>query len=191
MTTRLAVLGDSIAYGIGADRPTDTLAERFRTALGSRGVVVETRVFAVPGARSAGLAGQVRRAVSWRLDLAVVVIGANDLTHFVPHEQASAHLGQAVRGLVANGAEVVVAPAPDLSTVPHVPVAVRALVQAGSLRPAPCALRPAPCARPRLAPRWTREVGSPTPRRARRSPSVPTGPSSRATASTRRARATP
>lgn len=132
MTLRLALLGDSIAYGVGADHPSHTLAERLRTALEGRGVAVESRVFAVSGARSAALPGQVRRALSWQPHLAVTVIGANDLTHNVPHDEAAGHLQRAVRDLRVQGVEVVVAPAPDLSIVPHVPPAMRPLVQAGS-----------------------------------------------------------
>lgn len=133
MTLRLAVLGDSIAYGVGADHPSHTLAERIRSALAAQGVVVEPRVFAVPGARSAGLPAQVRRALAWQPHLAVTVIGANDLTHFVPHDQAVQHLRSALRSLREQEVEVVVAPAPDLSIVPHVPPAMRGIVRAGSL----------------------------------------------------------
>jgi len=132
MTLRLALLGDSIAYGVGADHRSDTLAERIRRALAGHGIVVEPRVFAVSGARSAGLAAQVRRAVAWQPHLALTVVGANDLTHFVPHDEAARDLGAAVRELRAHDAEVVVAPAPDLSIVPQVPPAMRPLVQAGS-----------------------------------------------------------
>ena len=89
-------------------------------------------VLAVPGARSADLGPQVARAVRERPDVAVVVIGANDLTHLVPAETAAQSLRAAVRALRAVGSEVVLAPAPDLSAVPHVPPAARALVQAGS-----------------------------------------------------------
>ena len=130
---RLAVLGDSIAYGVGADHPSHTLAHRIRAALADRGVDVEPEVFARSGARSADLAAQVRRAVAWGPHLALVVIGANDLTHFVPHDQATEQLRAAVRELRAHGTEVVVAPAPDLSTVPHVPPLMRPVVRAGSL----------------------------------------------------------
>lgn len=133
MTMRLAVLGDSIAYGVGADHSSHTLAERLRSALSSRGVLVEPQVFARSGARSADLARQVRQAVPWQPHLVLVVIGANDLTHFVPHDQAAQQLRDAVRDLRARGAEVVVAPAPDLSSTPHVPAAARPLVKAGSL----------------------------------------------------------
>ena len=127
---RLAVLGDSIAWGQGAARERDRLASRLTEGLAVRGVDVEPSVFAVRGARSSGLAAQVGRALEWRPALAVVVIGANDLTHLVPADEAAQHLGKAVRRLRGVGAEVVVAPAPDLSSVPHVPVSMRAAVQA-------------------------------------------------------------
>lgn len=132
VTLRLALLGDSIAFGVGAAGPTDTLAPRLAAALVAAGFAVRTEVFAVPGAVSSDLGGQVRRAVPWRPDVAVVVVGANDLTRLVPPERSAAHLGDAVRALRAVGARVVVAPAPDLSVVPHVPPAARALVRAGS-----------------------------------------------------------
>src|SRR4051794_8997997 len=114
MIMRLAVLGDSIAHGVGADDPSHTPAERLRSALAADGIVAEPRVFAVPGARSAGLGRQLRQALAWQPNLAVVVIGANDLTHLVPPDQAADHLRRTVRDLRGGGAEVVVAPAPDL-----------------------------------------------------------------------------
>lgn len=124
------MLGDSIAWGQGATRDRDRLSARLVDGLASRGHDVEARVFAVPGARSAGLVSQVGQALSWGPDLAVVVIGANDLTHLVPVEQAAQALRDAVRRLRAGGTEVVVAPAPDLSAVPHVPVFLRETVRA-------------------------------------------------------------
>lgn len=132
MTMRLAVLGDSIAFGQGASRPTDTAGARLAAELVGSGTATELRVFAVPGARSEALADQVRRAQAWRPDVAVIVIGANDLTHFVPPQEAAAHLGHAVRALRAAGSQVVVAPAPDMSLVPSVPRQVRPLVKAAS-----------------------------------------------------------
>lgn len=132
MTVHLAVLGDSIAYGQGASRPADSVGARLAAELTASGTPTEVRIFAVPGARSEALGEQVRRAEGWGPDLAVIIVGANDLTHFVPPQQAAAQLGQAVRVLRASGTQVVVAPAPDLSILPWVPQQVRALVQAGS-----------------------------------------------------------
>ncbi len=131
-TLRLAVLGDSIGYGTGAARAADSLGPRLVAALEGADVRAEYRVFAVPGAVSADLAAQVDRARAWRPQLVVVVIGANDLTHLVPAERAASALGAAVRALRAAGAQVVLAPAPDLSIVPHVPPFLREIVRAGS-----------------------------------------------------------
>jgi hypothetical protein len=50
-TLRLALLGDSIAYGTGAARTADTLAPRLAADLAAA-----TRVFAVPGSVSADVA---------------------------------------------------------------------------------------------------------------------------------------
>lgn len=126
------MLGDSIAWGQGASRAADTLAQRLLLGLGHDDVLAEARVLAVPGARSADLARQVTSALSWPPEVVVVVVGANDLTHLVPVEAAVADLADAVRRLREVGAEVVVAPTPDLSAVPHVPPALRPSVQAAS-----------------------------------------------------------
>ena len=127
---RLAVLGDSLAFGSGAARPADALGPRLTRTLDEAGFDVDLQVVAVPGAVSAGLAAQVRRAVTPAPDLAVVVVGANDLARFVPAEQATAALAGAVAALRAVGSDVVVVPAPDMSSVPFVPPAFRPAVQA-------------------------------------------------------------
>ncbi len=132
VSIRLAVLGDSIGYGQGAARTADTLGPRLAAALAAAGIDVEHRVFAVPGAVSADLARQVERARAWRPQLVVVVIGANDLTRFVPAGQAAGALAAAVRSLRGIGAQVVLAPAPDLSIVPYVPPSLREIVRAAS-----------------------------------------------------------
>ncbi|MGY1744382.1 GDSL-type esterase/lipase family protein [Blastococcus sp. SYSU D00695] len=134
MTTsplRLTVLGDSIAFGTGASHPRDGLGPRLAGALREEGHDVELAVLAVPGAVSADLAAQVRRARP-AADLAVVVVGANDLARLVPPQRAAAALGDAVRALRVAGTDVVVVPAPDMSSIPFVPPALRPLVRAAS-----------------------------------------------------------
>jgi lysophospholipase L1-like esterase len=134
VTLRLAVLGDSIGFGQGASRSAHTPASRLTRLLAEHGTTVRTQVFAVPGARSVDLHAQVDRALAWEPRLAVIVIGANDLAQRVRPEDAGSHLGEAVRRLRRQGAEVVVAPAPDLSVVPQVPPSLRpALRQASEL----------------------------------------------------------
>lgn len=148
---RLAVLGDSIGSGTGADHTCDTLGPRLVAHLAAADVPAEARVLAVPGARSTDLAAQVAHSAGWRPDVAVIVIGANDLTHLVPADAAAADLRAAVRGLRAIGAEVVLAPAPDLSAVPHVP-------RRRARWSGPSA---SGCGRRRSGSRWPRAAGSP------------------------------
>jgi lysophospholipase L1-like esterase len=126
---RLVLLGDSIGYGQGARHPDERLGPRLARALTAEGFEVDLHVVAVPRAASADLAGQVRRAESLAADLAVVVVGANDLARFVPPAQAAAALGAAVGELRRAGTDVVVVPAPDMSAVPFVPPAFRSLVK--------------------------------------------------------------
>ena len=126
MTLRFLVLGDSLAFGTGAAVPQDTLGARLARTLEEVGRRVELHVVAVPGATSLELAAQVRRASA--ADVALLVIGANDLTRQVPPERSAAALGAAVRELRDRGAAVLVVPTPDLSSVAWVPPAFRAVV---------------------------------------------------------------
>jgi lysophospholipase L1-like esterase len=128
VTLRFLVLGDSLAFGTGAARPQDTLGARLTRTLTDAGSDVELHVLAVPGATSLDLAGQVQRPAAVDADLALLVVGANDLTRQVPPARAATALGTAVRELRARGTEVLVVPTPDLSSVAWVPPAFRAVV---------------------------------------------------------------
>ncbi|MGW6929061.1 SGNH/GDSL hydrolase family protein [Lentzea sp. NPDC054927] len=129
---RLCLLGDSIAAGVGSTRREDTLGPLLAQRLRAAGHHVDLSVHAVPGARSADLRAQVRAAVASGVDIAVVVIGANDLTRFIPAHVGAQQLHDAVTELRLAGAEVVVSTAPDLSVVAHVPPALRDVVSAVS-----------------------------------------------------------
>jgi lysophospholipase L1-like esterase len=72
---------------------------------------------AVVGSLSAWLAGQVETVLEAGTDLAIIFIGANDVTGRASAAAAARHLAEAVHDLRATGAEVVVATCPDLGTV--------------------------------------------------------------------------
>jgi lysophospholipase L1-like esterase len=131
----LAVLGDSAAAGLGCER-----ADQTPGALIAGGIArdlrrrVELDVVAVTGAQSADLDVQVGRALRRRLDVAVLIIGANDVTHRVPVAKAAHDLARAVRTLRAAGAVVVVGTCPDLGTVKPVPQPLRTIAAHWSRR---------------------------------------------------------
>ncbi|MFE9747254.1 SGNH/GDSL hydrolase family protein [Saccharothrix saharensis] len=129
---RFRVLGDSLAAGVGCTRVEETLGERLAAVLRAEGHAVDLGVHAVSGARSTGLDAQVRAAVRAGVDVALIVIGANDLTSFTPPAVGARLLHDAVAGLRRAGGQVVVATAPNLGVVSHVPPAYRAFVSQAS-----------------------------------------------------------
>ncbi len=115
---RFAVLGDSSAAGFGAETPEQTPAGWLAGGLArelDRRVIVQ--VVAKVGAKSADLDAQVAQAMVRPLDLAVIMIGTNDVTHRVSFEEATRDLARAVDTLRDAGCHVVVGTCPDLGTV--------------------------------------------------------------------------
>lgn len=125
----LLVLGDSIAAGLGAERPKHTLGGRLARGIAAEaGRSVRLRTAAVVGSESSALAGQLASLpATYRPDVAVVVVGGNDVTHRVPVAESVRHLGAAVDELRGRGAEVVVGTCPDLGALRPVPQPLRAL----------------------------------------------------------------
>ncbi|WP_173158612.1 SGNH/GDSL hydrolase family protein [Phytohabitans suffuscus] len=114
----MAVLGDSSAAGYGVHRPRETPGAMLATGVSRRlRRPVRLHRFAVVGAMSTGLGPQVEAALEVRPDLAVILVGGNDVTHRLPTSTSVRHLVHAVRDLRAAGAEVVVGTCPDLGTI--------------------------------------------------------------------------
>jgi lysophospholipase L1-like esterase len=115
---RLAMLGDSSAIGYGVDLPRETPGALLAAGLAERlHRPVELRCFGVIGAHSAELAPQRDEAIAWQPDIAIVLIGGNDVTKLTRPSVATGHLAATVRALRAAGAEVVVGTCPDLGTI--------------------------------------------------------------------------
>ena len=115
---RLVMLGDSSATGLGCDTPAQTPG-----ALLAGGVARDLRrrvrldVYAAVGGRSCDLDTQIAKALHESVDVAVIMVGTNDVTHRVLPGDAAGDLGRAVQTLRASGAVVVVGTCPDLGTV--------------------------------------------------------------------------
>lgn len=114
----MVILGDSSAAGYGVHRPRETPGALLATGV-SRRLRRPVRLYrvAVVGAMSAGLPYQVDAALEYEPDVAVILIGGNDVTHASARDQAVRHLGDAVRRLRAAGCRVVVGTCPDIGAI--------------------------------------------------------------------------
>jgi lysophospholipase L1-like esterase len=126
---RLLMLGDSTAAGLGVDRTEETVGGRLSELIASTGRQVRLDSVAVSGSRVADLGPQVSRAlVRGAPDIAVVLIGSNDATHFTPLDELERNMGEAVRRLRDAGSEVVVGTCPDLGAARNFAQPLRELV---------------------------------------------------------------
>ncbi|GAA1900484.1 SGNH/GDSL hydrolase family protein [Lapillicoccus jejuensis] len=128
----LLVLGDSTAAGLGADSAMQTAGAFLAGGLSAfAGRQVRLTNVAVVGAESSGLEVQVVNALDAvpHPDAAVILIGANDVTHRIDKAVAVRHLARAVRRLRDAGAEVVVGTCPDLGAVTPVAQPLRLLAR--------------------------------------------------------------
>jgi len=114
----MVILGDSSAAGYGVHRPRETPGALLATGVSRRlRRPVRLHRLAVVGAMSAGLAWQVDAALEYDPDVAVILIGGNDVTHVTGFGAAARHLADAVRRLRAVGCKVVVGTCPDIGAI--------------------------------------------------------------------------
>jgi len=115
---RLVMLGDSSASGLGADSPAHTPGALLAGGI-ARDLKRKVRLdgYAFVGARSADLDAQVAKALQRQVDLAVIMVGTNDVTHGIGPATAGRDLGRTVQTLRAAGVLVVVGTCPDLGVV--------------------------------------------------------------------------
>jgi lysophospholipase L1-like esterase len=132
----LVMLGDSIAAGLGATRQRHTLGVQLAKRLGrSTGRAVRLVPLAEVGAESSWLARQVDGlADEVTPDVAVIVVGGNDVTHRVRVADAVADLEAAIHRLQMRGARVVVGTCPDLGALVLVRQPLRRLASQASRR---------------------------------------------------------
>ena len=128
----LLMLGDSSAVGLGADGPAETPGAVIATGLAALlDRPVRLTVTAVVGAESGHIAAQVDRALELvpAPHVAVVMVGANDVTHRIKPADAVRALDQVVRRLRDLGCEVVVGTCPDLGTIEPIAQPLRYLAR--------------------------------------------------------------
>lgn len=129
---RLLVLGDSTAAGMGADNRYQTIGAILATGLAAiMGRPVELTNEAVVGAQSSDLSAQLSHGLARidKADVAVVLVGANDVTHRIDRVVSVQHLQRTVRYLRTLDIPVVVGTCPDLGTVEPVPFPLNRLLR--------------------------------------------------------------
>jgi lysophospholipase L1-like esterase len=115
---RLGMLGDSSAAGYGVDAPRHTLGALLAAGMAEQlRRPVELRCVAVVGSESSHLAPQVTQLLRFQPDIAVILIGGNDVTHRKNVPAAVRALANAVETLRAADVDVVVGTCPDLGAV--------------------------------------------------------------------------
>lgn len=125
----LLLLGDSIAAGLGAEKPGRTLGRQLAKRVARHtGRTVHLKVVARVGAETSMLADQLATLPpDHRPQVSVVVVGGNDVTHRVRLAESRTHLADVVEALRARGSAVVVGTCPDLGTLHALPQPLRTL----------------------------------------------------------------
>jgi lysophospholipase L1-like esterase len=130
----LLLLGDSIAAGLGAEKPKHTLGAQLAKRLAARTHrSVRLHTAAHVGSETSMLRAQLAALpAGYTADVAVIVVGGNDVTHRVRTSDSTRHLAEAVRSLSEHGTEVVVGTCPDLGALTAVPQPLRTLARIAS-----------------------------------------------------------
>jgi len=126
----LLMVGDSIAAGLGAEEAKGTLGARLAKGLAKKtGRAVRLKTVAQVGSETWMVAEQQlpRLLPSYCPDVAVVVVGGNDVTHRIPVAESVASLAEVIEELRARGAQVVVGTCPDLGALRPLPQPLRSL----------------------------------------------------------------
>ncbi|MDQ1484090.1 MAG: hypothetical protein QOF35_2166 [Actinomycetota bacterium] len=129
---QLLLLGDSSAAGMGADTAQQTVGAIIANGVSAlSGRPVRLTNVAVIGSESSGLVDQLARALREvpNPDVAVILIGANDVTHRIDKSTAVRHLGETVGALRSTQCEVIVGTCPDLGTIEPVAQPLRLLAR--------------------------------------------------------------
>jgi lysophospholipase L1-like esterase len=120
------VIGDSAGAGLGCDTPDETPGALLASGLAEIAErPVRLRTLAYSGARSEHLPNQVDDALTSHPDIALIIVGGNDVTHKVRPSTSAGYLDDALSRFHAEGARVVVGTCPDLGTIEPIPQPLR------------------------------------------------------------------
>lgn len=133
----LMIFGDSTATGYGCMSAEEVPGVRIARGLAEQtGKRVRLSTKAIVGATSKGVYGQVDAmfVAGPPPDVAVMMLGANDVTALNGISQSASRLATTVRKLRARDAVVVVGTCPDLGVIGAIPQPLRSLAHARTLQ---------------------------------------------------------
>lgn len=133
----LMIFGDSTAAGVGCGTAEEVPGVRLARGMAdTTGRRIRLSTKAISGATSKGLAGQVDAMfiAGPPPDVAVILVGANDVTKKHSVLRSANRLRRAVERLHEAGSVVVVGTCPDLGAVVAIPQPLRTLVHSWSTR---------------------------------------------------------
>ena len=133
----LMIFGDSTATGYGCEDAEEVPGVRIARGLAEQSdSVVRLSTKAIVGASSKGLAGQVDAMLvaGPPPDIAVIMVGANDVTALNGIGPSARRLGAAVQRLRSVGATAVVGTCPDLGVIGAIPQPLRWTARSLGLR---------------------------------------------------------
>lgn len=123
-----AMLGDSLAAGLGAETVSRLPGVRLAKGLAEEARrPVRLTTHAAVGSRTSDLAEQVDVALIKRPDLALIIVGGNDVTKRTSVGASAAELGGQVQRLLQAGTTVVVGTCPDLDVIKPIPQPLRTI----------------------------------------------------------------
>ncbi len=132
---KVALLGDSSAAGYGVESVLQTPGAQLASGLAEG---ADRRVYlrsvAAVGAQTRALSAQMDRALRIEPHVAVIMVGANDVTHSRLPSESVRLLEAAVRRLREAGVEVVVGTCPDLGTIEPIAPPLRQVARLWSRR---------------------------------------------------------
>ncbi|GAB7146532.1 SGNH/GDSL hydrolase family protein [Mycobacterium riyadhense] len=133
----LMIFGDSTATGYGCATAEEVPGVLLARGLAERtGLRIRLSTKAIVGATSKGVVGQVDAMLvaGPPPDVAVIMIGANDVTSLNGVGPSAHRLASSVRKLRAHGAVVVVGTCPDLGVITAIPQPLRSLAHTRGVR---------------------------------------------------------
>jgi lysophospholipase L1-like esterase len=132
---QFAVFGDSVAAGLGVEAPGELLGVQLAKGLAEEADrPVELTTYAISGSTTRDISAQIDRALERRVELAMMIVGGNDVTSKLRRDASAQLLSEQLSRLVGAGTQVVIGTCPDLGTIRPIPQPLRTFARRYSLR---------------------------------------------------------